>query len=73
MSIYNLKQHVNIQTHRQGNTLDWIMSKENSTTISGIDEGDYFSDHCGHNMDPQSRETTNGEDNSYKEGSEIHK
>ena len=46
MSLYNLKQHVNIQTHKQGNTLDWIMSKENSTTISGIDEGDYFSDHC---------------------------
>ena len=22
------------------------MSKENSNTISGIDEGDYFSDHC---------------------------
>ena len=46
MSLYNLKQHVNIWTHKQGNTLDWIMSKENSTTISGINEGDYFSDHC---------------------------
>ena len=46
MSLYNLKQHVNIQTHKQGNTLDWIMSKEDSTTISGIDEGDYLSDHC---------------------------
>ena len=46
MGLYNLKQHVNIQTHKQGNTLDWIMSKENSTTISGIDEGDYLSDHC---------------------------
>ena len=46
MSLYNLKQNVNIQTHKQGNTLDWIMSKENSTTISEINEGDYFSDHC---------------------------
>ena len=46
MSLYNLKQHVDIQTHKQGNTLDWIMSKENSTTISGINEGDYLSDHC---------------------------
>ena len=45
MSLYNLKQHVDIQTHKQGNTLDWIMSKENSTTISGINEGDYLSDH----------------------------
>ena len=46
MSLYNLKQHVDIQTHKQGNTLDWIMSKENLTTISGINEGDYLSDHC---------------------------
>ena len=46
MSLYNLKQHVDIQTHKQGNTLDWIMSKENSTTISGIKEGAYLSDHC---------------------------
>ena len=46
MSLYNLKQHVDIQTHKQGNTLDWIMSKENSITISGINEGDYLSDHC---------------------------
>ena len=35
-----------MQTHKQGNTLDWIISKENSTTISGISEGDYLSDHC---------------------------
>ena len=46
MSLYNLKQHVDIQTRKQCNTLDWIMSKENSTTISGINEGDYLSDHC---------------------------
>ena len=46
MSLYNLKQHVDIQTHKQGNTLDWVMSKEDSTTISGINEGDYLSDHC---------------------------
>ena len=46
MSLYTNKQHVDTQTHKQGNTLDWIMSKENSTTISGINEGDYLSDHC---------------------------
>ena len=33
MSLYNLKDHVNMQTHKQGNTLDWIISKENATTI----------------------------------------
>ena len=36
MSLYLFKQHVDIQAHKQDNTLDWIMSKENSTTISGI-------------------------------------
>ena len=46
INLYNLKQHVLIQTHKQGNTLDWIISKENSTTISRIQEGDYLSDHC---------------------------
>ena len=46
MDIYNLKQHVPIQTHKQGNTLDWIISKENSNAISVIQEGDYLSDHC---------------------------
>ena len=46
MDLYNLKQHVLIQTHKQGNTLDWIISKENSTTISRIQEGDYLADHC---------------------------
>ena len=46
LGLYNLKQHVNMQTHKQGNTLDWIISKEISTTISGINEGDYLSDHC---------------------------
>ena len=31
---------------KQGNMLDWIISKENSITISRIQEGDYLSDHC---------------------------
>ena len=60
MSLYNLKQHVGIQTHKQGNTLDWIMSKKNSTKISGINEGDYLSDHCAitwtHKVEKQSME-----------------
>ena len=46
MDLYNLKQLVHMQIRKQGNTLDWIISKENSTTISGINEGDYLSDHC---------------------------
>ena len=35
-----------MQTHKQGNSLDWIISKENSTTISRIQRGDYLLDHC---------------------------
>ena len=46
MDLYNLKQHVLIQTHKQGSTLDCIISKENLGTISRIQEGDYLSDHC---------------------------
>ena len=46
MDLYNLKQYVHMQTHKQGNTLDGFISKENSTRISGINEGDYLSDHC---------------------------
>ena len=60
MGLYNLKQHVHMQTHKQGNTLDWIISKENSTTISRIKEGDYLSDHCAltwtHNVEIQPME-----------------
>ena len=40
IGLHNLNQHVHMQTHKQGNTLDWIISKENSTTISGIKEAD---------------------------------
>ena len=46
MDLYNLTQYVLLQTHEQDNTLDWIISKENSTTISRIQEGYYLSDHC---------------------------
>ena len=35
-----LFKHIN-----KANTLDWIISKENSTTLSRIQEGDYLSDH----------------------------
>ena len=45
MNLYKLKQHVLIQTHKQGNTLDWIIPRENLTSISRIQEGDYLSDH----------------------------
>ena len=46
IDFYNLKQHVFVQTHKQSNTLDWIISKENSTTVLTIQGGDYLSDHC---------------------------
>ena len=47
MDLYDLKQHVLMQTHiNRATNLDWITSKENSTTISRIQEGDYLSEHC---------------------------
>ena len=63
MDLYNLKQHVLIQTHNQGNTLDLIISKEKLTTISRIQEGDYLSDHCTitwtHKVEKQEMEKIN--------------
>ena len=70
MDLYNLKQHVLIQTHKEGNTLDWIISKENSTTISRIQEGDYLSDHCTitwtHKVEKQPTENINHPSRNFK-------
>ena len=46
MDLYILKTDVLIQTHKQGNTLNWIISMGKLTTMSRIQEGDYLSDHC---------------------------
>ena len=45
MDMYNLKQHIHTQTHKLGNTLDWLISN-NPTSILDITNKDFLSDHC---------------------------
>ena len=42
--MYDLHQHINIQTHRPGNTLDWLISNS-PDTIQDITGKDFMSDH----------------------------
>ena len=42
--MYDLHQHINIQTHRLGNTLDWLISNR-PDTIQDISGKDFMSDH----------------------------
>ena len=44
LDIYDLNQHINIQTHRWGNTLDWLISNS-PETIQDITSRDFLSDH----------------------------
>ena len=44
---FGLKQHVNVATHRDGHTLDLIISRENDSLIMNEPTADYFiSDHA---------------------------
>ena len=42
--MYDLHQHINIQTHKLGNTLDWLISNS-PDTIQDITSKDFMSDH----------------------------
>ena len=44
LDMYDLHQHINIQTHKLGNTLDWLISKS-PDTIQDITGKDFLSDH----------------------------
>ena len=43
--MYSLNQHINLQTHKLGNTLDWLISSS-PETIQDITSKDFLSDHC---------------------------
>ena len=43
--MHDLKQHIHIQTHKLGNTLDWLISNS-PDTIQDITKKDFLSDHC---------------------------
>ena len=42
--MYDLHQHINIQRHKLGNTLDWLISSS-PETIQDITSKDFLSDH----------------------------
>ena len=44
LDMYDLHQHINIQTHKLGNTLDWPISN-GPDTIQDIMNKDFLSDH----------------------------
>ena len=44
MDTYDLHQHINIQTQKLGNTLDWLISKS-LETIQDITSKDFLLDH----------------------------
>ena len=45
MDMYGLKQHIQTQMHRLGNTLDWLISND-SNSIRDLTNKDFLSDHC---------------------------
>ena len=45
MDMHDLKQHIHIQTHKLGNTLDWLISNS-PNNIPDITNKDFLSDHC---------------------------
>ena len=45
LDMHDLQQHIHIQTHRLGNTLDWLISNGPDTT-KDITNKDFLSDHC---------------------------
>ena len=44
LDMYDMHQHINIQTHKLGNTLDWLISNR-PETIQDITIKDFLSDH----------------------------
>ena len=44
LDMQDLHQHIDIQTHKHGNTLDWLISN-GPNTIQGITNKEYLSDH----------------------------
>ena len=45
MDMHDLKQYIHLQTHKLGNTLDWLISNS-PNNIMDITNKDFLSDHC---------------------------
>ena len=46
LELYNLKQHVVPPTHKQGNTIDWVMNVKNTEDFLDLHTNEFLSDHC---------------------------
>ena len=46
LELYNLKQHVASPTHKQGNSIDWVMNVKNTEDFLDLHTNEFLSDHC---------------------------
>ena len=46
INTFNLPQEIEFPTHKVGNTLDWIIHKEDQNCIHSLTKLEFLSDHC---------------------------
>ena len=46
LELYNLNQHVGFPTHKQGNTIDWVMNVRDTDDFIDLHTSEFLSDHC---------------------------
>ena len=46
LNTFNLLQEIDFPMHKTGNTLDWIIHKEEQNCIHNLTKLDFLSDHC---------------------------
>ena len=46
LQTFNLVQEIEFPTHKAGNTLDWIIHKEELNCIQNLTKLEFLSDHC---------------------------
>ena len=45
LDMFNLKQHMNFPTHKFGNTLNWLITRNDCNLINKIKSTDHMRDH----------------------------
>ena len=46
LELYNLKHHVASPTHKQGNTINWVMNVRDADDFLDLHTSEFLSDHC---------------------------
>ena len=46
LELYNLKQHVASPTHKQGNTIDWVMNVRDTDDFTELHTSEFLLDYC---------------------------